>query len=55
MGMPQNPRGTGRAGSKDRGADHLGILKTNRTGPAPRRTGQRNILPARGQVFGNSS
>jgi hypothetical protein len=23
-GIPQNPRGTGRAGSKDRGVDHLG-------------------------------
>ena len=39
MGLPQNPRGTGRAGSQDRGAGRVGILKTNSTGPAPRRTG----------------
>jgi hypothetical protein len=33
MGIPQNPRGTGRAGSKDRGIDHLGDPQDQRHRP----------------------
>jgi len=39
MGLPQDPRGTGRPGSQDRGLDRMEILKTNGIDPAPRRTG----------------
>jgi putative transposase len=39
MGIPQDPRRAGRPGSKRRGADRMGILNANGTGPAPRRTG----------------
>jgi len=39
MGLPQDPRGTGRPGSQDRGLDRMEILKTNGIDPAPRRAG----------------
>ena len=39
MGLPPDPRGTGRPGSQDRGLDRMEILKTNGIDPAPRRAG----------------
>ena len=39
MGLPQNPRGTGRPGSQDRGIDQMGDPQDQRHRPAPRRTG----------------
>ena len=38
MGLPQDPRRTGRPGSKDSGVDGMEILKKAGIDPAPRRT-----------------
>jgi hypothetical protein len=39
MGLPQDPRRTGRPGGQGRSVDRMGDLKTNGVDPAPRRTG----------------